>query len=273
MTAWAQRERLAIGIEPIDAIFGTRVTRAIHVDVERPGEPAVRSDTEGFRRRAGRDRPPMSRNDSGRHAMLLRGEFASGAVTSVQLRLYDRHRRWVPRRIEVPLPATTEVSTAGRIRRPVLYPGVAWDLPGGATTLRGCVRLGAGKAPVRWAWIEVRRPDADDIVLRTRADDRGEFLLLAGPKTVMDRELGSTFELVVRVFGPSTPAKPAAGEPDPLWDLPLETLAPPGTADDPIAAGRPTLPGQLPIGWKQLGEARVTLIPGRMVHAPTSFDF
>lgn len=269
MTEWAQRERLALGIEPTDAIFGSRVTRAIHVDVERPGESAVRSDAEGFRRRAGRDRPPMSRNDSGRHAMLLRGELG----TSVRVRLYDRHRRWVPRRIEVPLPPAADMSTSGRIRRPVLFPGVAWDLPGGSTTLRGCVRLGAEKSPVRWAWIEVRRPGASEIVLRTRADDRGEFLLLAGPTTVLDIELDTSFELAVRVFGPDKPPKPAAGESDPLWDLPIETLMPPGTASDPIAEGRPTLPGQLPTGWKQLGEARVTLIPGRMVHDPTSFDF
>jgi hypothetical protein len=269
MSAWAQRERLALGIEPIDAIFAGRVTRAIHVDIERPGEPPIRSDAEGFRRLAGRDRAPMSRNDSGRHAMLLRGELGS----SVRLRLYDRHRRWVPRRIEVPLPAASDDSTKGRIRRPVLFPGVAWDLPGGSTTLRGCVRVGANKTPVRWAWLEVRRPGGSEIVLRTRADDRGEFLLLVGPTTVLDIELDATFELDVRAFGIPSPSKPPAGEPDPLWDLPLETLSAPGTADDPIAEGRPNLPTQLPTGWAQLGEARVTLIPGRMVHDRTGFDF
>ncbi len=235
------RTRLALGVEPIDAVLGTRMVRAIHVEVERAGSLW-----------------PVARHETGRHALTRPEELGE----SVDLRLYDRRRGVVPRRIRVPLPGLDERRAAMRTRKPVLFPGVAWDLVGGATALRG--RVLHDDQPVRWAWLEARRPDDDAVVLRTRADDRGEYLLVLDAGTIPLAELTPTFALDLRAHGPSSPTTPAIGERDPLWDLPIETLAAPGDPD-PIAEGAPTLPADLPVGWTTLGEARVTLTLGRTV--------
>ncbi|MFO7567687.1 MAG: hypothetical protein R6X02_33910 [Enhygromyxa sp.] len=233
------RHRLALGIEPIDALLQSRLARAIQVEVE--GADSRRA---------------ITRHETGRHALL--GPERLGE--SVDLRLYDRRRGFVPRRLRVPLPEVEERKAELRTRRPVLFPGVAWDLGGGATALRGRVQL--DQQPVRWAWLEARLPDSDEVVLRTRADDRGEYLLVLDAAAISLAELTPTFELDLRAYGPSSIEAPAKDEDDPLWDLPLEPLAAPGDPD-PIAEGAPSLPTQLPADWTTLGERRVTLELGR----------
>lgn len=261
MSAWALvGNRLALGVEPRDAVLGSRLTRAIHVDVERPGAAWLREDSQGFVRAAGRDRAPMSRNDSGRHSMIWRDDLGA----AVQVRMYDRRRIWVPRRLAIPLPPSDVVATAGRIRRPVVFPGVAWDLVGGATALRS--RVQQGGAPVRWAWLFARRPGEAEVVMRARADDRGEFLLVLGPATLAQAELDGEFELDIEAFAPISPSPALDG--DPLGDLLVETLAAPGD-DDPVAEGRADPPDD----WMAIGIGRVTLELGRTVSDQVSLAF
>ncbi|MFV8752700.1 hypothetical protein ACNOYE_19300 [Nannocystaceae bacterium ST9] len=263
--AWSRvGNRLALGVEPIDAVSGLRVARPIHVDVERPGLAWLREDREGFARAAGRGRAPISRHETGRHAMIMRDDLGE----SVQLRIYDRRRGFVPRRLAIPLPLAAEIATAPRIRRPVLFPGVAWDLIGGSTALRSRVRR-AGQ-PVRWARLEGRRPGEPEVLLRSRADDRGEFLLVLGVATLAQAELEGQFELEVEAFGPpAAMVPPSEGDAlDPLWDLPVETLAAPGV-DDPVALGE----GPPPVGWISLGSASLTFELGRTLSDQASLDF
>src|SRR5690606_39004160 len=113
-------------------------------------------------------------------------------LLSLDLRLYDPQRTWVARRLRVPLPADTELRVSHRVRRPVLFPGVAWPLGSGATAVRG--RVHRDGLPVRWAWIEARRVDESDVVLRTRADDRGEYLLVLDSRTVVFSELPTALQ-------------------------------------------------------------------------------
>jgi hypothetical protein len=237
--------RLAIGIEPIDAVLGTRLARAVEIDIERTGSPLA-SQHDGFMRLARRARAPVD------------------LESVIRLRIQDRRRGWIPRRIEVPLAATTEVATVPRIRRPVLFPGIAWDSWDGATALRCRVRRGG--AAVRWAWIEVRRIDEDGVVLRTRADEHGEFLLVPGLSTLARAELDGAFELDVEAFGPS-----GSGEvdpDDPLADLPIERLT-----LDAAGEARSAGEGDLPTGWASLGRARVILVHGQRAGEPTSLEF
>lgn len=263
--AWSRvGNRLALGVEPIDAVSGFRVARPIHVDVERPGAAWLRDDRDGFARSAGQGRAPISRHETGRHAMILRDDLGE----SVQLRLYDRRRGFVPRRLAIVLPLAAEFATGPRVRRPVMFPGIAWDAIGGATIVRSrVVRAGL---PVRWARLEARRPGEPEVVLRSRADDRGEFMLVLGVATLAVAELDTPLELEVEAFGPPAPLlAPTSGDAlDPLWDLPIETLAPPG-ADDPVARGE----GPLPLGWISLGSATLSFELGRARSDQTSLDF
>jgi hypothetical protein len=240
MNEWqVTRHRLALGVEPLDGVRRAGLVRPIIVEVEGGEAPGM-----------------MLRHASGRHVLL--GPERLGE--SVDLRLYDHRRGWVPRRLRVPLPSAEDTSVARRRREPVLFPGVSWDLVGGTTALRGRVRRDG--QPVRWAWLELREADEEPVLMRTRADDRGEFLLVLNSDTVVRPELwSSTLSLELRVSGRTDISPPAPDEHDPLWDLPLERLSPPGTPD-PTAAGAPT---ELPDGWGPLGDASIELTIGRTV--------
>lgn len=246
MSEWAlTRQRLALGVAPIDAVRRAGLLRPISVQIEVDGGASL---------------VPMTRHASGHH--VLTGPEGRGA--SLDLRLHDRRRAWVPRRVRVPLPNIDDTNVARRTRELVLFPGVNWDLVGGATALRGWVRRAT--QPVRWAWLEVREPGDDAVVMRTRADDRGEFLLVLNHDTLGPLiNLPSALVLELRVHGPSvapTPT-PASDQYGPLWDLPIEQLAAPG-APDPTAAGEAQ---GLPSGWATLGDVQVTLTPGRTTTA------
>jgi len=146
----------------------------------------------------------------------------------------------VPRRLRFPILGQAAAETRPprfRVRRPVLFPGAAYDVSSGATGLRGRV-LRAGK-PMRWARVEARLPAAGTLVGRAHGDDRGEFLLLIGSEASPVGDVVPPLEIEVTVFGPAAPpVPPDADRPkiDPLWDLPLEQTAAPGDPD-PVAEG------------------------------------
>jgi hypothetical protein len=215
-------QRLALGLEPLDAQRRHRVATVL--DVEREGKPGTLE--------------PVRRHDSCVHAFLQRPTLAS----PFNLRLTDDSRRYVPRRLSVPLalPASTKLS-------PGLVPGAAYDCTSRATGIRGSVTR-AGQA-MRWARVEARLP-ADTavtgtVVGRAHGDDRGEFLLLLGVEAAAIGDLPPTIDLEVVVYGPlptaPVPATVDLPSLDPFWDLPLEVV--PAVAPDNVTPGLQLPPG------------------------------
>jgi hypothetical protein len=76
------------------------------------------------------------------------------------------------------------------------------------------------------------------------ADHKGEFLLLLDPEAVREGQLVTNLTVAVTARAPTNVLPPLSAldaAVDPLWDLPLETLAAPGTLPDGVADGT-TLP-------------------------------
>lgn len=214
-------KRLAIGLEPIDAALRLRASYPIDItfDVAPLGLP----------------RPTIDRHRTGLHVLLYGPQLTS----PVDLRLTDRARRCVPRRLRIPIlaNAAAEAAPAGRrVRRPVMFPGAAYDVSD-ATGVRG--RVVRGGQVMRWARVVARLPGGGPVVGRAHGDDRGEFLLLIGAEAGPIGDLNPPLQVEVTVFGPAAPPLPPAPDHptiDPLWDLPLEQAASPGDPD-PVSAG------------------------------------
>ena len=224
-------ERLALGLEPIDAGRGTRVAQPIRVFFED--------------RLRGLRRPPVERHSSCLHAL----RYQEGVNGTAVLRFEEDYRRYVPRRIGYPImtvAAADALPWPNRARRPVLFPGAAYDLVSRATALRGRVLRGANLQ--RWARVEARVNG--QVVGRAHGDDRGEFLLLIDPAASPVGDLTDPLTIRVDVFGPAVLPVPATADLpslDPFWDLPLEQAAalnPANPAADPVSSGE-----QLPAGY------------------------
>jgi hypothetical protein len=213
--------RMALGIEPRDALRGGRLSHPVRVDVEWPeGWAAARSTQPYFIPvERGDVRPRVNRHPSGRHVLLVHPALKD----QVSLRIHDDSRRFVPRRLAVKLAAGLS-----QVRRPSLFGGAAYDLGERTTGLRG--RVLRGGKPLRWARVEAVRADTGDRVGWAHGDDRGEFLLVlrsAGFASLA--ELDDPLDLRVRVAGPTVAPIPADLDlptRDPLWDLPIELLDP-----------------------------------------------
>ena len=259
--------RLALGIEPIDAIRGSRVLHPIQILVERPSP--------------GLPRPRLIRHLSGLFVLT----HDPGVPTDLEMRLCDQgdprdppgfraktdRRRLVPRRLRVEIPAAAQADAldiARRARRPALFPGAAYDVTDSVTGVRGRVLQAGvpGEVPMRWARVQARRPGAaaaDPPVGRAHCDDRGEFLLLVEPAAAPMTTLESPFELDLVAYAPLPPNPlPSQSEraADELWDLPVETLSLAG-APDTVALG--AFP---PAGWGPAANpVRIELIYGRLL--------
>ncbi len=255
--------RLALGIEPLDAQRGGRLGYSLQAayDAQQLGLP----------------RPPLERHVSN----LFSLRYQPGVATQLELRFFDAaerrykpeddRRRIVPRRLRIPILSLADVETAEqddpqsfrrRIRRPAFFPGAAYDFSATATSLRG--RVVRGGKPMRWARVTAKLsgsgpPGSELVVGHAHGDDRGEFLLFINANVTTGSALPKPLEIIVSVFGPATPPLPSpATLPalDPLWDLPLETLAAPGV-DDPAATGT-----QLPAGYTAKVERVVSFTLG-----------
>jgi hypothetical protein len=232
--------RLGLGIEPEDAVRRSRIGHP--VELWRDGGPEDRRG-ERFRRRR-----------SCRFALMVE----DAVPDPVGLRLTDPAWRFVPRRLAVS-------AAAGRICRPALFPGPAYDLPVGAVAVRG--RVLRGGEPVRWARAEALRPGTGVVIGRAHGDHRGEFLLLVGPGAAATPALALPIAVVVRVFGPDAapvPGPEAAG--DALWDLPVEPV--------PVAGGEGVLRGEtVPDGYVSREGSTLTLELGLDGPMSVEFDF
>jgi hypothetical protein len=242
-------KRLALGLEPIDFAQRLRIGHPIEVafDVAPLKLP----------------RPPINRHRSCLWVLL----YESKLTSPVDLRFLDAERRFVPRRLSIPIltrPVAETRPPGHRVRRPVLFPGAAYDLSAGATGLRG--RVLRGGTEMRWARVEARLPGSGRLVGRGHGDDRGEFLLLLGSQASPVGDLDPLVPIVVTVWGPAlppTPPDPDRPHIDPLWDLPIEQTALPGDPD-PVSAGE-TQPANYTASTKQT----IDFIFGRIVSGVT----
>jgi hypothetical protein len=257
--------RLAVGFEPVDPLPGSRLLHAVRVEPEgllpwhpldpeecrRAGSPRRiwRRAPAGHDLRCSPDPVPrVDRHGSGLHALLVQ----PGLAESLDLRLYDTNRSYVPRRFRLDLDVLPQV------RRPALFPGSAYDLSPRKTGLRG--RVTSDGEPLRWVRVEARLPGPDVLVGRAHGDDRGEFLLLLAPEAAPFADLADPLEIRVSVFGsvpPPVPDSPTLPDQDAYRDLPLETLAPPAE-NDPVAAGE-----VLPTGYASTPSSVLT-VPFRL---------
>lgn len=230
---WDERiQRLGVGIEPQDAVRRSRI--GLPVELKRDGVPVPRP-----RRLRPREAAPWTGHDAleafpRRRSCRFAVMAGDDAPDPLPLRLLDGSQRFVPRRLEVAL-------APGRVCRPALFPGAAYDVPAGAVGIRG--RVVRDGAPVRWARVEATRTTDHVVVGRAHGDHCGEFVLLLGPGAARGAEL--TLPLLVRVtpYAPDEAPVPEDDEDaaDPLWDLPLETVPLAEEAGEAVLSGT-TLP-------------------------------
>jgi hypothetical protein len=229
---WDERiQRLGLGIEPRDAVRECRI--GFPVEVRRDGAPIPVPRRLRPRRVAPWEpldaRKGLRRRRSCRFAVMA-GEDAPDPLP---LRLLDATQRFVPRRLAFAV-------APGRVCRPALFPGAAYDVPSGAMGLRGRVRRGAD--PVRWARVEATRTGDHRVVGRAHADAWGEFVLLLGPGTATGAALALPLSVRVTAYGPDTAPVPEEEDAaDPFWDLPLETVPLAEDDGEAVLSGR-TLP-------------------------------
>jgi hypothetical protein len=251
--------RLLLGIEPVDAARRSRIGHPIEVAIEGPPfppwPPQPAAELERYLRQLLDSRRTLSdtmarvpRHATCRHALLHRPDLTD----HVDVRLFDRGRRFVPRRLRIPLtplsdptdPALLDaVPFAERVRRPSLFPGKAYDVSESATGIRGRVVRPdpldpAKELPVRWP--RVRALIGTSPVGWAHGDQNGDFLLLLDSSAVPAVTLTTPLAVNVTAYAPPAPPVPASAllpRVDEYWDLPLEVLAAPGVTPDPTGAG------------------------------------
>jgi hypothetical protein len=271
--------RLRLGIEPADAFGQPGPIAGLGVFSENVPRPHPVPRRQG-REDDGIGLPGVRRNSSGRFAIAFtaRDAAAGGAQVRLDVRVVDQGRRYVPRRLSVPVPSLADVLAADKAHdndpavplaprgcRPLLFPGADYGTQAGATIVKGRATWGPGGPPVQWARVEATAHGAVQAgPWRAHGDDRGEFLLVVGSLPIMQaqqRSLTVDLDIVVRarpVPPPDTPIdSPAQSRSDPLWHLPVESLA---TLDpaDPVGAGE-----VLPAGFTSVTSRLVTCRRGR----------
>lgn len=239
-------QRLALGLEPVDAVTGSRVRHVVSAALEHVPEPVdvwrslrPSEDVNDYL-------PRLDRHTSCHYVLL----YQPGLKRPIDLRMFDTERRYVPRRLSVPIaseaavvasddPAQPQIPLSARVLRPLLFPGAAYDVSESSTGLRGRVLRGGKR--MRWARIEARLAATGEMLGRAHGDDRGDFFLLVqlDPDHVGEPE--DPLDVRITVYGwdtPPNPTYPTEPKVDPFWDLPLEEPSIPGAgAVDPVAAG------------------------------------
>jgi hypothetical protein len=238
--------RLAAGIIPVSALGGAPPLPDVRLALERVPKPhQVPADAGGIGNYdIGIGLPTVARNGAGRFAITY---SVPGLSSPVAVRLYDTGRRYVPRRFRLPVPAEATVVAAeqaaelppwppipSRAFRPVLYPGANWGTQAGASAVRGRV-LRADGSTARWARVSAIDADHGYPVGWAHGDDRGEFVLVLTSSDAGLFTPGSALARVTLTISarpvPATIDSPAQSRADPLWDLEVEALPPPGSAD------------------------------------------
>jgi hypothetical protein len=244
--------RLRVGVEPVDPVAaggpaGALAGLRVHLErVPLPHRlPPRPDDAAGL--------PPLRRSRTGRFAVAF-GSRRTDTPARLGLRIVDPSRAYVPRRLSLPAPDLPAVllaeqlgSSLARGCRAAVFPGPAYPVPPGATTVRGTVRWADG-SPAPWARVEATAGTAQVTPWRAHGDARGEFLLVIGPLGPVEaRRPTDSVDVTVTVRArplppPATPVdSPAGSRADPLWHLPVEQVG--GLGPDPVAAGAVVPPG------------------------------
>lgn len=206
--------RLALGVECLDAVTGTRVTTPLRVGWQafprlrqRPLDPSW---------------PCLDLEPIGTGRFRLR--YAIPLPTQpLVIRVDDPTRRYVPRRFAVPVRAESAVDAPyvpvlSRVLRLWLAPGSAHQFVGGTSVVRGRVAWPDG-SPVRWGRVTALAPTTAPAG-HAFTDDRGEFVL-----PVLDPDqnpLESTVQLLLYVSAANPPPVPDLL--DRCADLPVEPI-------------------------------------------------
>lgn len=215
--------KLALGVEPVDAMLGTRISDPLRVTLDGvpfPKPPWGSTPSAHWFEHAN-PLPALSRKSSCLYSLL----DGPGVKSPVAVRIFDAARRFVPRRLRVAL-GPGNVSTV----QPHLFPGAAYGVSCTTTGLRGRVLFANTTTPFRWARVVAQLPGAPTVVGRAHGDDRGEFLLLLSSAALGIGQISNPISIEIRVFGRPSPQPPPPDpklpSQDPLWDLPLEDVPP-----------------------------------------------
>ncbi|MBK5221609.1 MAG: hypothetical protein JJE52_01775 [Acidimicrobiia bacterium] len=241
--------QLAVGIEPRDAASNQRLGADLDVRIERFGSPVG----EWRPWRAGETLttvlPRMHRHHTGRFAH----RYDQGVTADFDVRLVHHGRRIVPRRLRAAVPPAggPPVPIWQRAFPVWCMPGSAAHLPSRTTVLRGTIVRDDGTGQlvaVRWARVRLRNAGGLDVAW-AHGDDRGEFVAVVTQSpddlVVPVDPLPVTITIGATLPPPDPdPADPLRAQVDPLWDLPLETIAPSATPEtEATLTGRRFLPG------------------------------
>lgn len=149
---------LALGIDPLDALLAARPPHPLRIDVETDASWTPRRREDPYFRIVlqSHKRPAASRHNTGRQVIVAHPALGE----SLTIRIYDHDRRYVPRRLRIPLVPPGDYEDrelfVRRARRPHLYPGAAYDVGANATGLRGheegqaALRAVSPGAPEHW---------------------------------------------------------------------------------------------------------------------------
>lgn len=195
---------------------------------------------------------------------LRRGPQLPAVIT---LRLDDRYRRYVPRRVAITLwtqadveaidnqpPTGPYIPVNSRLLRIWLSPGSAYPLPRGSTAIRGRVLRGAaGPAlspanPVRWPRVTAIGP-GNVPVGWAHGDERGEFLLPIVSAGTQPPPVDAHFDVDLDLAGLPAAQAPRPDPADRYADLVVENVprssAPPtvGDLDNDLLRGKTVPPG------------------------------
>lgn len=229
--------RLALGVEPHDAVSGAPIATAVRVGQEVP--PRMRPRGARFEE----SWPCLDFETNGTARFKLRHQTGgltrikvdpSGAAPTITVRIDDTRKRFVPRRFRIPLwtkleleradmkpPSGQYVSAASRLLRPFLFPGASYTVPRGTTAIRGRLVTTTGRA-VRWPRVFAEGP-GNVSVGAAHGDERGEFLLIVTNLGTTPPPVPSTVDVDLDIFA-RAPA-PAVDAKDPLADLIVENQA------------------------------------------------
>ncbi|MEV1319962.1 hypothetical protein AB0J14_28225 [Micromonospora arborensis] len=280
---WDERvRRLRLGVAPRDALSGRDVFDGLNLHLEDVPRPHLVSLSAAATADDGIGLPRIRPNPSGRFAIAFGGRRTDRPQRLV-LRIVDPRRRYVPRRLSVPVPdlATVRFAEQGhdmdptrpltaRACRPVLFPGADHGALLGATVLRGRVTWGAGGPPAPWVRVEAR-PTAGNqpVPWRGHGDDRGEFVLVIGTLPCQLANLPArTVDVEVVVRARTVPPSgapvdsPAYSREDPLWHLPVEPVGNLGP-DDGVTAG-----AVVPAGYTTVAVQTVQCLRGGVTRPP-----
>jgi len=248
--------RLALGVEPRDAIGRAPVATAVRVGQEVPRR---------MRPRAARFEdawPCLDFETNGMAKFKLRYQIGGprrikvnqdGSPPRITVRIDDFRRRFVPRRFRIALwtklelesadptpgagPTGPYVPMASRLLRPFLFPGAMYTAPRGTTAIRGRVVTTQGKE-VRWPRV-IAKNAGDEAVGIAHGDEHGEFLLIITDLGTMPALVTETFEVDLEIFAWKSNAAPTPDPTDRVADLVVESVDRTHAADpdNPVLLG------------------------------------